>query len=73
VQSFPDWPDGVVWIVDDTRPALRAFGATTGTELYSSDNRAADQLGAVAHFPPIMCATSGAFVGRATGFSLYGP
>ena len=73
MQSFPDWPGGVVWIVDDTKPALRAFDALTGAELYSSDARAADKLAAVAHFPPITCATSGVFVGRANGFSLYGP
>jgi hypothetical protein len=73
VQSFPDWNDAVVWIVDDTIPALRGFRASSGAEAYNSSSRAADGLGGIAHFPPITCSTSGVFVGRANGFTCYGP
>ena len=73
VQSFPDWDDSVVWIVDDTIPALRGFRAGDGTQVFSSAARITDALPAIAHFPPITCATTGVFVGTATGFSYYGP
>ena len=73
VQSFPGWQDAVVWIVDDTIPALRGFRAGTGAVVYSSAARAADRLPPIAHFPPIACSSSGVFVGTANGFSFYGP
>ena len=73
VQSFPDWPDAVVWIVDDTIPALRGFRESSGAEAYNSSSRAADQLPGIAHFPPITCASAGVFVGTASGFSFYAP
>jgi hypothetical protein len=73
VQSFPDWQDAVVWIVDDTIPALRGFSASNGTQVFSSATRSPDALPAIAHFPPITCATTGVFVGTDNGFSYYGP
>ena len=73
VQSFPDWEDAVVWIVDDTIPALRGFRAGNGSEVYNSSARAVDQLPAIAHFPPITCTTTGVLVGNGSGFTYYGP
>jgi hypothetical protein len=73
VQSFPDWNDAVVWIVDDTIPALRGFKAGNGAQVFSSASRSTDALPGIPHFPPITCATTGVFVGTATGFSYYGP
>ena len=73
VQSFPDWQDAVVWIVDDTIPALRGFRESNGSEVFSSSARATDQLPGIAHFPPITCASTGVFVGTSSGFSLYAP
>ena len=61
----------VVWIVDDTVPALRAFDAGTGVEVYSSATRPSDALGAVPHFPPISCGGSSVFVGVMDGLALY--
>jgi hypothetical protein len=71
VQSFPD-QDAVVWIVDDTIGALRAFNVRTGQAVYSSAHRGSDALGPIAHFPPITCATASVFVGTANGFACYG-
>jgi hypothetical protein len=47
VMSTPGTPnEAVVWIVDDLAPALRAFDALTGTEVYnSSRNQNRDNLG----------------------------
>jgi hypothetical protein len=73
VQSFPDWPDAVVWIIDDTIPALRGFNASSGTQVFNSHTRPTDALPAIAHFPPITCATTGVFVGTNNGFTYYGP
>ena len=73
IQTFPDWDDGVIWIIDDTIPALRAFRTGNGTEVFSSAARAPDHLPGIAHFPPITCATTGVLVGTGSGFSYYGP
>ena len=62
----------VVWIVDDTVPALRGFDAATGNEVFNSSRNPANALGAIAHFPPISCGTSSAYVGTATGLACYG-
>ena len=73
VQSFPDWQDAIVWIVDDTIPALRGFRESNGAEAYNSSLHGGDQLPGIAHFPPITCASTGVFVGTASGFSFYAP
>jgi hypothetical protein len=77
VMSTPGTPnEAVVWIVDgdDVAPALRAFDALTGTEVYnSSRNQNRDNLGPTPHFAPITCAQSIVFVGTQTGFACYGP
>ena len=70
-QSFPDQAS-VVWIVDDTIPALRAFDVTSGAEVYNSSRQGGDALGDIAHFPPIACAAESVFVGTANGFACYG-
>jgi hypothetical protein len=63
---------GVVWIVDDTGPALRGFDALTGTEVFSSSAQSANHLGSIPHFPGISCGRSSVFVGTQAGFACYG-
>jgi hypothetical protein len=72
VQSFPD-QGAVVWIVDDTIPALRAFKVSDGSEVYNSSHRSSDALDPIPHFPPITCSSAGVFVGTAHGIGCYGP
>jgi hypothetical protein len=74
VMRAPGTPnEAVVWIVDETIPAVRAFDALSGAEVYNSSwNPARDGLGAVPHFAPLTCAQSGVFVGTNTGIEWYG-
>lgn len=63
----------VVWIVDDTVPALRGFDALTGVERFNSAAFPANALGPIAHFPPISCGSRAVYVGTKTGVACYGP
>jgi hypothetical protein len=70
-------PFALVWIVDTDEAAghgvMRAFNALDGTEVYNSGAIAADDLGDVPRYPPITCASSGIFVGTASGIAYYTP
>ncbi|KAF2989014.1 hypothetical protein OGR47_15025 [Methylocystis sp. MJC1] len=70
-QSFPEG-EAVVWIVDDTIPALRGFDAKTGKELFNSSVHGGGSLGGIAHFPPIACGSTNVLIGLANGFAVYG-
>jgi hypothetical protein len=70
-----------VWVVDANvddlgnfvyPPALRAFDALSGNEVYNSTTVSADDLGHVPHYPGITCAGSSVFVGTTKGFACYG-
>jgi hypothetical protein len=62
----------LVWVADaGSTPVLRAFNAMDGTLVYRSDANAADDLGAVPHYPPVTCAGASVYVGTNSGFALY--
>lgn len=62
----------LVWVADaGSTPVLRAFNALDGTIVYRSDAVAADDLGAVPHYPPVTCAGESVYVGTNSGFALY--
>jgi hypothetical protein len=62
----------LVWVADGgAAPVLRAFNAMDGSLVYHSDAVAADDLGAVPHYPPVTCAGASVYVGLNNGFALY--
>lgn len=62
----------LVWVADGgATPVLRAFNALDGSLVYHSDAIAADDLGAVPHYPPVTCAGASVLVGLNDGFALY--
>jgi hypothetical protein len=61
-----------VWIVDGpTNPALRAFDALDGKEIFNSMWSPFDALGSVPHYPPMNCTTRSVLVGTDTGLACY--
>jgi len=62
-------PRGGPWPLEGVRPDRES----DGSEAYNSSTKASDQLPGIAHFPPITCASTGVFVGTASGFSVYAP
>ncbi len=63
-----------VWIVDggdDASPALRAFDALDGQEIFNSTWAPSDALGDVPHYAPMNCTTRSVFVGTNQGLACY--